>query len=140
MRKLFFPAAFCLLLLSGIELPAQNLRFKTVLDAPSSFFVEMKQDKLGFFWLNNTASGLQKFDGVKLQSFLHNPGNPNSIAPGELSSLVIDADNIIWVGTFSSGLERLDPATNTFTHFRHNVKDAFSFNNFQIFLKKKRCY
>ncbi len=64
MGKLFFPFAICFLLLSGIKLPAQNLRFKTVLDNPNSFLVDMKQDKLGFFWLNNTARGLQKFDGV----------------------------------------------------------------------------
>ena len=129
MNKLFSLITFCLLLLSGIELPAQNLRFKTVLDNPNSFIVDMKQDKLGFFWLINNTSGLQKFDGVKLQTFLNDPGNPNSIAPGEISSLLIDADNIIWLGTFSSGLDRLDPATNTFTHFRHNAKDAFSLSN-----------
>jgi signal transduction histidine kinase/ligand-binding sensor domain-containing protein len=129
MGKLFFPSAIFFLLLSGIELPAQNLRFKTVLDNPNSFLVDMKQDKLGFFWLNNTARGLQKFDGVKVQTFSHDPDNPNSIAPGQIISMVVDADNIIWLGMAGSGLDRLDPSTNTFTHFRHNERDAFSLSD-----------
>jgi len=129
MNKLFFQLAFSLLLLSGMKAPAQNLRFKTVLDNPNSFIVDMIQDKLGFFWLINTARGLEKFDGVKLQTFSHDPDNPNSIAPGQIIAMVVDADNIIWLSIVGSGLERLDPSTNTFTHFRHNERDAFSLSN-----------
>ena len=129
MNKLIFSIVFCLLLLKGIELPAQGLRFKTVLDNPNSLIVDMKQDKLGFFWLLTNTSGLQKFDGVKIQSFLNDPGNPNSISSGQVSSLIIDADNIIWLGIHGSGLDRLDPSTNTFTHFRHNPTDGFSLGN-----------
>ena len=97
MNKLFFHITFCLLLLSGMKLLAQNLRFKTVLDNPNSGIVDMKQDKLGFFWLINTGNRLQKFDGVKFQTFLNDPGNPNSIASDGIGSLIIDADNIIWL-------------------------------------------
>ena len=111
-----------------MKLPAQSLRFKTVLDNPNSLITDMKQDKLGFFWLVNV-NGLQKFDGVKRHTFLNDPGNPNSIASGQISSLIIDADNILWVGINGSGLDRLDPATNTFTHFRHNAKDDYSLSN-----------
>ena len=85
MNKLFFQFTFCLLLLCGMKLPAQSLRFKTVLDNPNSFFADMKQDKLGFFWLINAARGLQKFDGVKFQSFLNEPNNSNSRAPVKLA-------------------------------------------------------
>ncbi|ULQ52761.1 sensor histidine kinase [Flavihumibacter fluvii] len=112
-----------------MKLPAQSLRFKTVLDNPNSMIVDMKQDKLGFFWLINSGNRLQKFDGVKPQTFLNDPGNPNSIATGQVSSLIIDADNIIWVGIYGSGLDRLDPSTNIFTHFRHNAKNAYSLSN-----------
>jgi signal transduction histidine kinase/ligand-binding sensor domain-containing protein len=129
MNKLFFSIAFYLFLLSGIELPAQNLRFKTVLDNPNSLMVDMKQDKLGYFWLIGAGDRLQKFDGVKVKSFLNDPGNANSIAPGQVSSLIIDADNNLWVGIRGAGLDRLDPVTNTFTHFRHNPKDAYSLSN-----------
>ncbi len=129
MNKLFSQITFCLLLLSGNKLPAQDHRFKMVLDNPNSMIVDMKQDKLGFFWLINTGGRLQKFDGVKLQTFLNDPDNPNSIAPGEVRSWIIDADNIHWIGIYGSGLDRFDPATNTFTHFRHNEKDAFSLSN-----------
>ncbi|MCP9753992.1 GHKL domain-containing protein [Lacihabitans sp. CCS-44] len=129
MKKIFLHILLGLLLLSGIELSAQDLRFKTVLDNPNSFIVDMKQDNLGFFWLINTARGLQKFDGVKAQTFLNDPSNANSIAPGQVSSLIIDADNNLWLGTYGSGLDRLDPSTNTFTHFRNNPKDAFSLSN-----------
>ncbi|WP_336517129.1 two-component regulator propeller domain-containing protein [Pollutibacter soli] len=128
MNKRFYTIVLSLLLLSGIELPAQSLRFKRVLDDPNSMVVDMKQDKLGFFWLINTTK-LQKFDGVKRQTFLNDPGNSNSIASGEVLSLIIDADNILWIAIYGSGLDRLDLSTNTFTHFRHNAQDAFSLGN-----------
>jgi signal transduction histidine kinase/ligand-binding sensor domain-containing protein len=128
MNKSFFAITLWIMLLSGLKLPAQSLRFKTVVDNPNSWFADMKQDKLGFLWLLNIGR-LQKFDGVKPRTFLNDPGNPNSIAPGEVSSWIIDADNILWIGIYGSGMDRLDPAINAFTHFRHNTKDAFSLSN-----------
>ena len=59
----------------------------------------MKQDKLGFYWFISTTNGLQKFDGVKRQTFSKDPANPNSIASGQVSSLIIDADNILCEGS-----------------------------------------
>jgi len=39
---------------------------------------------------------------------------------------------MVWVGT-DKGLEKYDPATNSFTHFRHNNKDPNSISYDTIF-------
>ena len=35
----------------------------------------------------------------------------------------------MWIGMWGLGLDRYDPVNNTFTHFRHNPKDAGSLSN-----------
>lgn len=73
--------------------------------------------------------GLQRYDGINLKSYTNNPSNPNSLTSGPALRLYADADNIIWIATIGTGLDRFDPATNSFTHFRHNPKDASSLSN-----------
>jgi ligand-binding sensor domain-containing protein len=129
MHKLLFPIAFCLLLLSGNRSSAQNLRFKQVLKNNSQTITDLAQDKQGVFWLSTFDKGLQRYDGINLRSYVNDPRNPNSIAAGPILNLYIDPNNIIWTAMLGSGLERFDPATITFTHFRHNAKDASSLSN-----------
>jgi ligand-binding sensor domain-containing protein len=38
--------------------------------------------------------------------------------------MIVDSSNMIWIGT--SGLDRYDPATGTFTHFTHDPKNSYS--------------
>ena len=120
MHKLLFPLAFCLLLLSGNRSSAQNLRFNPVLKNNSETITAIAQDKQGVFWFSTLDKGLQRYDGVNLKSYVNDPRNPNSIAAGPILNLFIDTNNIIWVAMLGSGLERFDPATAIFTHFRNN--------------------
>jgi len=36
---------------------------------------------------------------------------------------------MIWVGTYGGGLDRLDPGTGKFIHFRHDPADPRSISN-----------
>ena len=74
-------------------------------------------------WFTSGLKGLQRYDGSELKSYAHDPLNSNSLADNYVECLVIDPDNIFWLGTYGSGLDRFDQSTNMFTHFRHNNKD-----------------
>jgi signal transduction histidine kinase/ligand-binding sensor domain-containing protein len=128
MHKLISIVTVCLLL-SGNKSAAQNLRFNQVLKNNSQTITDIAQDKLGVFWLSTYDMGLQRFDGINLKSYVNDPRNPNSITAGSILRLIIDNNNIIWMAMLGSGIERFDPATNMFTHFRQDAKDATSLSN-----------
>jgi ligand-binding sensor domain-containing protein len=74
------------------------------------------QDRLGFLWFG-TQYGLNRFDGYRFKAFRHVPGQPNSLGGVYVRSLFVDHSGTLWVGCDQS-LDRFDPVTETFTHFR----------------------
>ena len=65
-----------------------------------------------------TQDGLNRFDGYDFKIYRHQPGDPNSLCHNFVWCMYEDKDGMIWIGTFGGGLSRLDPATDTFTHFK----------------------
>ncbi|CAG0959579.1 partial Phytochrome-like protein cph1, partial [Anaerolineales bacterium] len=47
-------------------------------------------------------------------------------------SLYEDRTGVLWIGTQDSGLNRLDPATGTITHYRHDPQDTNSLSSDRI--------
>jgi signal transduction histidine kinase/ligand-binding sensor domain-containing protein len=121
-HSLFF---FCLINAPGAFLQAQELQFNRVLSGgiTGDYVLGVAQDKYGFIWLTRQLGGLQRYDGRELKSYHHDPNNPNSPASNYIESFIIDKDNIFWLGTYDAGLDRYDPATNTFTHYPHDEND-----------------
>jgi ligand-binding sensor domain-containing protein len=74
------------------------------------------QDRLGFPWFG-TQYGLDRFDGYKFKVFRHEPGKSNSLAGVYVQSLFIDLNGALWIGC-DQYLDKLDPVTETFTHYR----------------------
>jgi signal transduction histidine kinase/ligand-binding sensor domain-containing protein len=107
---------------------AQDIHFTTVdppKDRPSLGAMGMAQDSSGYLWVA-TDGGLYKYDGKEFKIYRHEVGNPNSLSLNRLSAVAADRDGIIWIGSIGGGLDRFDPATNTFTHYRHRVNDLRS--------------
>ena len=87
--------------------------------------------------------GLYRYDGYNIISYKNNPLNPNSLASNSLESICIDSIGILWIGTFGSGLDRFDPATEKFTHFHYDPKNNASLSNdtvFTILRIARACY
>ena len=98
------------------------------------------QDNFGFLWLG-TASGLYRYDGYDLKSFRHVDDDPNSLSDDTIRTVYKDREGILWIGTVYGGLNRLDPARETFTHYRYAPRDngALSNDNVLRLPRPQRC-
>ena len=56
------------------------------------------QDSFGFIWIG-TFDGLNRFDGVRVQSFHRVSGNPESLPDNRISALKEDDKKRLWIGT-----------------------------------------
>ncbi len=86
------------------------------------------QDRRGFMWFV-TEDGLNRFDGYEFVVYKHDARNPASLVHNEIKCIAEDRMGALWVGTFYRGLERFDPATETFTHYQHDPANPSSLSN-----------
>jgi len=89
-------------------------------------------DSSGFLWIG-TSEGLDRIDEKKglTTHFFHNSADDKSISAGDVQAVIEDEDGIIWVGTNKAGLNRFDPITGFFTHYKKikGAKNCLSNNN-----------
>jgi len=73
----------------------------------------------GTLWAG-THEGLNSYDREtgRWYFFQHDPGDPNSLGHNWIESLYQDRSGMLWVGTLGGGLDRLDIASGTFSHYR----------------------
>ncbi len=121
------------LLLSGSSrLRAQSLAFSRILPSQatawSGWITGITQDRQGYLWFT-TSFGLYRYDGYQVRAYLHDLANPNSVSAGVLETVYADREGILWIGTQSNGLDRLDPETGTFTHYTHRPRDTTSLSH-----------
>jgi signal transduction histidine kinase/ligand-binding sensor domain-containing protein/CheY-like chemotaxis protein len=83
------------------------------------------QDERGFLWFA-TGDGLSRYDGYAFRIYRFERGNPNSLANNTVQSILRGRDGVLWLGTSGGGLDRFDPVTETFTHYRYNPDDPNS--------------
>lgn len=118
----------CVLLLGllhcGVALSVQakeqtKIRFSSLADefpnAPVTSFT-IAQDQQGFIWLANQLDGLQRFDGYQLDPF-----HLLKIAPYDelsISTVLVDAKDRLWVGTWGFGLVMLAADRRTQQHWQ----------------------
>ncbi len=106
---------------------SQDINFNLVARSPEDVdkVLGMAQDAQGFLWLA-TANGLYKYDGYHYTAYHSQPRNHNSPASDYIECIAIDKEGNIWLGPQGVGLDRFDPVTGVFTHFRHNYNDSRS--------------
>ena len=92
---------------------------------PSVRVITVVQDRLGFIWVG-TADGLARYDGYDVREYRHDDGDETTLSDNVVMALLATRDGAIWVGTEGGGLDRYDPATDRFTHFRSSRRDANS--------------
>ena len=90
----------------------------------------IEQDNAGFIWFA-TSDGLDRFDGYKIRSFYHIPGDSNSLVSNGVSEIVHDNQDHLWIST-RDGLSMYDRRSGKFSNFRHNEADSNSLSSDQF--------
>ena len=88
------------------------------------------EDSRGVFWVGTAGDGLHIMNREKgtFQRCLYDPHNPNKLSRPAITNtynyvddhitfINEDIQGCIWIGTFSGGINRYNPATNTIEHF-----------------------
>lgn len=80
------------------------------------------QDRHGFLWIG-TIYGLNRYDGLEIRPFHHDPGDPRSLGAEGVSDLLEDRDGTLWIATWGGGLDRFDAVSETFVHHPPGIGD-----------------
>ncbi|HEV8507088.1 MAG TPA: two-component regulator propeller domain-containing protein [Chitinophagaceae bacterium] len=85
----------------------------------------LAEDPDGKLWIPSAYQGIYSFDPYheRFVQYQHEQNNPQSLATNYVSSLTIDKNGNIWVGT-DVGLDKFDKATGSFNHFIHIDHDS----------------
>lgn len=76
----------------------------------------MAKEKDGFVWIG-TNNGLNRYDGLGFK--VYNKRN-SSIGSNDISDILIDSKNRIWITTLGGGLNYYNPLDDTFQIFKNN--------------------
>ena len=90
---------------------------------------DMVRDRDGVMWFADQKNGLVRYDGTHATAFPHDTQNPNSLGGIQPESMLIDSTGIIWISFWGTGLDRFNPKTSEFKHFRHNEGDLGTLSN-----------
>jgi ligand-binding sensor domain-containing protein len=131
--KLFYILAVVLCLPIKNSAQIQQLKFNKVTGTNGISLGKingMTMDKYGFMWFSDQSNrSIIRYDGVQMKRYKNDPKNPNSLGGYYPECLFADSSGIIWIGFYGQGLDRFDPLTNTFTHYRHNKEDPSSLSS-----------
>ena len=100
----------------------------------SSWIHTIFKNRSGTYWFG-TNEGIGKFTISQslFSKFEPKPGDPRALCQGEIKALCEDRFGDIWIGTWGSGICKLDPRTGNFTHYRHDPQDPFSPGSDRVF-------
>jgi diguanylate cyclase (GGDEF)-like protein/PAS domain S-box-containing protein len=76
----------------------------------------MIQDPQGFVWVG-TQGGLHRYDGQHYTSYRNDSRNPASLPDSLVTSLALEGDRALWVGSYSQFLARIDLGTGRIERF-----------------------
>ena len=92
------------------------------------------EDENGILWIG-TDNGIIRKDTMtgKEKKFLHDPGNKNSLSGNTVNAMLADGDGKLWLGTDGGGLDKFDPLSETFTHYKHDDTKKGSLSSDRIY-------
>lgn len=77
----------------------------------------------GILWIGTRGGGLNRFDpgspSPVFTRYRNDPRNPDSLIHDDVQCIVPGSPGVLWIGT-KGGLDKFEPGTGTFTHYRHS--------------------
>jgi signal transduction histidine kinase/ligand-binding sensor domain-containing protein len=90
----------------------------------------MMRDKYGFLWLADQSNRcILRFDGNHITRYENDPQNLNSLGGYSPECLATDSSGNIWIGFYGTGLDKFDPTTNKFNHYRYHENNPESLSS-----------
>ena len=89
------------------------------------------QDSQGFMWFGTT-DGLNRFDGYQFKIYIHDPRDPESLSENSVTSIYESRDGNLWFGTNGGGLNRFDPSSERFVHFKQDPDNPHSLSHNEV--------
>ena len=88
------------------------------------------QDANGYMWFSDQdKSCITRFDGYSMRSYRYDAANPEGLGGSYPETIYADAKGFIWIGFYGQGLDRFDPSTEKFVHYRHRPGDPNSLSS-----------
>jgi signal transduction histidine kinase/ligand-binding sensor domain-containing protein len=85
----------------------------------SNYIHDIVEDASGRIWIGSEDGlNLYEREARRWRWYQHDPADPHSLSHNWVLSLYPDRAGILWIGTQGGGLNRLDPATGTFSSYR----------------------
>lgn len=76
---------------------------------------QLIQDDRGFLWIG-TQYGLNRYDGIRVRQFLHDPSDINSLGGTYIQVIFKDSKGNLWISS-DQAFDRYDPEKETFHHY-----------------------
>ncbi len=120
---------FCPALALAVDTPPLILDHLTTADGmPQGTVMASLQDSQGFVWLA-TEDGLVRYDGHDLVRYAYSRNALNGLPGNFIFGIVEDAHGDLWLPTKDVGVARWNRATDRFTVYRHDPKNAGSLSS-----------
>ena len=92
----------------------------------SSFLQDLIEDDHGNLWVaTNTGVKTSRPQPNVSPAIFMTPTNANSLGGASVKSIASDSRGCLWFGTEDSGLDKFDPTSGTFTHYRNDTDGQF---------------
>lgn len=104
---------------------ANPLLMNKTMGLSSDRIIAIAEDESGFAWIG-TDFGLNRFDGTKVKTFVHQDNDSTTIMSNYVLDIFPDPGNgVMWVGT-TKGISAFDPQSQTFKNYYHDPKNPNS--------------
>jgi len=92
----------------------------------SNFIQDLQEDDQGYLWIATNA-GVNRFDPTTehCTRYLPDVNDADGIASAYVTSIARDSGGYLWFGTVDSGIDRFDPRSGRFTHYRNDSNRKF---------------
>ena len=107
----------------GQDLPIrfENLSLEDGLSQSTVYSIA--QDRTGFMWFG-TQSGLNRYDGTRIEVFRPDPFDSTSVMTGFIWDIDPDEKGYLWLAYGGGSVGRFDPATGQSRNYRANGADS----------------
>lgn len=87
------------------------------------------QDSRGFLWIG-TRAGLNRYDGQSIKVYRNMQGDTTSLADNSITTLFVNKQGELWIGTENNGLSIYDASHDNFRNYSWYMADpgSLSFN------------